>query len=859
MLPALRAPRCEQGGPPRRWWGARWKPLVAAALIAAATSERPQSGEREHRDDQLRRELSRVERLDIDPLDPLHWIDPDTSGSCAFGGARVVLRARGAGERHHDIYLVRVALSPEGQLLRSCGAYNLTETSAADEAQLTIAGSLLAWQLAAQGRTYRIESADLAGEAAPADFGPLSRWQWRLSRWQQTGQWSGIRRRSFRLEPAVSSVRLSWRETALELRGDGLAATIFDDSAPRAAARDNGARASLVEEPRAPALPGNLLTWTVDRARAIPWLGIERVQWLKAISFGALDRVEAALARAAPARAANALPLAPVAAAAPPTSPARDGSEAGLPPEPLVPHWSPALPGEGEWRSLAGDPFVKSRPGLPPLFTTTFIRPDPRRENARVVIVMWDPRRVELHFVPGTEEPKSATGEVGTGLIPREPRLLSRLVGAFNGGFQSAHGAFGARASGRLLVPPRPYAATVARFADGALGFGTWPRHSAVPDDIESFRQNLTPLVSAGTLNPYQRQWWGGAPQGWSDVTRTVRSALCLTRSKQVGYFYGSRVDHEALGRGLLMAGCDYGIHLDMNAGHTGFEFYSVLPAHAAPLPQSELATRWKAERALRELPELRFRSRRLFRNMQLMHFPRYIRRQSRDFFFLTERPLLPGSAPAAPGGALGEPQAARNSEFPHAVATASAHPDPARPATQVRLIEVDLKWVSAAVGAALPVPSDAVLSLAVPGGSTARRALWVAGHRGRIGIPETGAHVLAHESEDGRESAAWGVRDQQIAIYAEVVSGKDPDLDPALLERVLAERGADERMLAAPPAFLRCASARCLGEGDGPPATAVSRDHPALHFRRDAWQALRTLFSDTEIVTPEAWQPYQP
>jgi len=60
-----------------------------------------------------------------------------------------------------------------------------------------------------------------------------------------------------------------------------------------------------------------------------------------------------------------------------------------------------------------------------------------------VYLVAWDPRRLELGMVGGTAEPRSSTGEQGSGLIPRDRRLLPRLVAAFNGGFQSMHATSG--------------------------------------------------------------------------------------------------------------------------------------------------------------------------------------------------------------------------------------------------------------------------------------------------------------------------------------------------------------------------------------------------------------------------------
>ena len=44
------------------------------------------------------------------------------------------------------------------------------------------------------------------------------------------------------------------------------------------------------------ARPGNLVTWAVDRARASSWLGDDRMQAVKAVSFTALDAFRATFA-----------------------------------------------------------------------------------------------------------------------------------------------------------------------------------------------------------------------------------------------------------------------------------------------------------------------------------------------------------------------------------------------------------------------------------------------------------------------------------------------------------------------------------------------------------------------------------
>ena len=136
-------------------------------------------------------------------------------------------------------------------------------------------------------------------------------------------------------------------------------------------------------------------------------------------------------------------------------------------------------------------------------------------------MTLWDPRQVALHMEAGTVEPISATGEHGSGLIPRVPEVMEHVVAAFNGGFQAQHGEYGMQANGIEYLPPKPYAATVVELRDGSNGFGAWPDSAAVPDDVIGMRQNLTALVENGKFNPWGRTWWGGAPPGWPDQIHT--------------------------------------------------------------------------------------------------------------------------------------------------------------------------------------------------------------------------------------------------------------------------------------------------------------------------------------------------
>jgi hypothetical protein len=830
----------------RGWWASRWPVLLATALLARALDGPvpvPIVDPRSALSAALARDLGLLLDESTEPL----WVDGTSGGSCWFGGRRALVAARQTPSAPRDVFLIRASWSPEQHLIEVCAAHNLTETEAADEDHLIGRGPEACWRLTSQGLTYRVECADLRGQTLPeAGWTGLARVQQRLTALQSTGQLRGVVRRSFRLEPAVRDLRSSWSKDGLWLLAPGWSAQL------PGAGSDAPLPPPLIEQVRELGQPSSLLQWSVDRARQISWLGVDRVQWLKAVAFRGLDWAEQRFPSAPSEDVFEATDLAP----APAPGARAEPNASGWPPPPLQVVAQPALPGEGEWRSIEGDRFVTQRPGLPPAIYTSFVRPDPVHDATRVLIALWDPRRIDLHFATGTEEPKSATGEVGSGLIPRDPAVLSRLIGAFNGGFQTSHGAWGTFADDKLYVPPRPFAATVARFEDGSVGFGTWPTGAAIPEELDSFRQNLTPLVSQGRFNPYERQWWGGVPIGWKDTTRTVRSALCATREGFVAYFYGSRADHVDLGQALLLARCEYGIHLDMNSGHTGFEFYSVVPASEPPLAHEELATRWKAEGPVPDLPGYRYRARRLFRNMQLMHFPRYLQRQTRDFFYLTERRVLP----EPPIGAQWSSGSHSDRAFPHAIASAELRPDPRRPGTTVRLIELDLKWLAVHTAEAARPPAGTVFSVAAPSEdhAAANRALWVEAGAARFGSPERGTSAVAHAA-GGAASAAWGLVDGQVLAYAQVTSEPDATRDGPLIAEVLARAGCTAVMHTELPRFSAVDGATDLHGNALDRAALAATGQPALHFVRQDWRALRPLFPETPIVSPAVWQPHQP
>src|SRR5258706_10485956 len=133
----------------------------------------------------------------------------------------------------------------------------------------------------------------------------------------------------------------------------------------------------------------------------------------------------------------------------------------------------------------------------------------------------------------------------------------------------------------RVLLPPQPGAASVVVLADSRVGFGTWGNTTGVtgllgvPDEeILSFRQNLDPLIDLGEVNPTKRALWGYTLPG--SGTQTERSGLCVTNAGHLVYAWGDDVSATVLGKAMKMAGCNYGLHLDMNPHHTGFLFTTI-------------------------------------------------------------------------------------------------------------------------------------------------------------------------------------------------------------------------------------------------------------------------------------------
>ncbi|WP_437979033.1 hypothetical protein WMF11_23675 [Sorangium sp. So ce295] len=905
--------------------------LVLCASAAVAMSPSVGGGARD-RSTALATELA--ERGIAAAAGDVVWVDPPRGGLRPFGvDSRAVARGmRAGGERGEptDLYLVDARLSPEGVLLDVSAIHNLTETSGADESKPVLRGEALAYVSrplieAASPTVHVLDLDGLDGQelSGGADWSLVERLQHAVTSWQATGRLRGIGRRTFAIDlarseengaeephPEEQGAEEPRAEEPRSRRGPDagdVAVALEDDSAVVVRAGDREARLPVrgVDDAALPAWiraeasevarPGNLVTWAVDRVRLV--IGDAAMQTVKAVAFTALDFVlrnkEAVTGDTGAEDIASDLGKS---ALDPPVRQTPIDPEIGWPPAPLNPWVTPPLPGEGQWNPQGGDAFVRQLDGLPPAFMTTFLRTDRSRKATRVYIALWDPRQVELHMMAGTVEPKGATGEAGPGLIPRTPEVMKRVVAASNAGFQAMHGEFGMMADGVMYLPPKPYAATVAVRRDGSTVFGSWSEDETVPEWMLSFRQNMTVMVEDEKWNPFGRTWWGGTPPGWADKTHTVRTGICLTRERFVAYFYGADVSPEALAQAMIQARCSYGIALDMNAGHSGLEFYRVAPSGELPPLGRPLQGEWETEGDVSGLSGYRFRGRRLIRGMGLMNFPRYIRREARDFFYMTLRHLLPGpalaprAAPAEAGEGAWRTQGLPQHGFPYALAITEIRPDPARPDVRLRVLKVDPRTVTAAPlgepGASPPAGAGATVAVfsdgaATPGaGQGEGSSIWhSAGSfsaspaspvRGAVRIA-TGAlgsaravAALGVNDEDGMliyvERAAAGPSSAPDAALAPDASAPPPALvdphprDAKLLQDFLSGLGCSSRIYLSRPL-----SVALGGDTDLSGAAVHPPSGPrAVRLTRAEAPGAGRMFESTPIVPHSVWYPLQ-
>ena len=87
----------------------------------------------------------------------------------------------------------------------------------------------------------------------------------------------------------------------------------------------------------------------------------------------------------------------------------------------------------------------------------------------------------------------------------------------------------------------------------------------------------------------------------------------------------------------------------DNPMGLAGFEFYNMQSTSTFKPLGRPLQPDWEYEGTMKDMPEFKYRARRMTKSMGHILFPRYIQRDARDFFYLTRKRATVAEAPAAP------------------------------------------------------------------------------------------------------------------------------------------------------------------------------------------------------------------
>ena len=232
-------------------------------------------------------------------------------------------------------------------------------------------------------------------------------------------------------------------------------------------------------------------------------------------------------------------------------------------PAPITPVAFPALPGEGQWQTVA---TVHGQPAM----AQTFLRPDATHTSYTAGAVTFDPHLVRAALHPGSSQPGGTGWAVGP-TITQPTGLLS----AFNSGFKLADARGGFYANGRYAKPLAAGGASMVFHTDGTMTIGQWGRDVHMSPNVAAVRQNLTLLVDHRVVIPgnstHTQNTWGATIGNKNFVWR---SGIGVTASGRIISVIGPRLSAHSLAVLLQHAGAVRAMQLDINPEWTSYVLY---------------------------------------------------------------------------------------------------------------------------------------------------------------------------------------------------------------------------------------------------------------------------------------------
>jgi hypothetical protein len=246
---------------------------------------------------------------------------------------------------------------------------------------------------------------------------------------------------------------------------------------------------------------------------------------------------------------------------------------------PLRPPVSPALPGEGVYRTLAtahGEPIVQG----------TYVRPDGEHTSYEAAVAWISGMYARFQLHPGFREPGGTFDVPPT--IPEGQR--TGLVATWNGGFRVTDGGSrgGFYLDGRTAGELRDGAASEVFYRDGSLRIGVWGRDVRMTPDVVGVRQCLELMVDGGHVVPDigDTAKWGVSDQSKMYVPR---SGVGVTAQGDIVMVVGQALTAQTLAELMQRAGAVRAMPLDMNRAWPSFMSYDGTHDPANPTPTNIL------------------------------------------------------------------------------------------------------------------------------------------------------------------------------------------------------------------------------------------------------------------------------
>jgi hypothetical protein len=203
----------------------------------------------------------------------------------------------------------------------------------------------------------------------------------------------------------------------------------------------------------------------------------------------------------------------------------------------------------------------------------TFLQPDKERPYVITAIVVFNFNITRIGYVTGTLETASTAKVYRSGAIPDNDRQPGILLAAFNGGFQTRHGNYGAMYDSVVLVPPRPDIATLALYQDGSVAIMPWDAKLNDTKEVKSWRQNAAILVHNSEINPDSTNknklldnWGGNVNDVVGAEVVTWRSGVGLNTNKKLLYYVaGPSLTVHTLATVFKAVGAKDAMQLDIN------------------------------------------------------------------------------------------------------------------------------------------------------------------------------------------------------------------------------------------------------------------------------------------------------